>query len=554
MLKQLFTMVKEVELQLKREATAQAIACRTASVSTATAIDGHIILTHTQRIAPNERRKQVTHAGVARLSVSTLGQLRAGVALSRYDRRTIAPGIVHLGLGAFARAHLAAYTDDVLAIEPQDWGVIGVSLQRPDQRDRLAPQDGLYTALQRDGTSIRAAIIGCVRSVLVAPEDPEAVIAAMAEPACRIVSLTVTERGYCHDPASGRLDEAHPDIRHDLANPAAPRTAVGLIATALERRRAAGLGPFTTLCCDNLPHNGRLLEKLVHDFASLRGGPLGPWIARHGAFPCTMVDRIVPATTEADRSDALAATGLLDAAPVSHEPFRQWVIEDRFVDGARPAWEKAGAELVGDVTPFEHMKLRLLNAAHSALAYLGYLGGKETIADVVGDTALRTYVEALWTQEIIPAVPPPPGVSLQDYADALMTRFANPAIRHRTWQIAMDGSQKLPQRLLGTVRERLVRGQPIPRLALAVAAWIRYVGGVDEAGQPIDVRDPLALRLRSIQDGLEPEARVRAVLGVEAVFGGDLPQSDAFVAAVTAAYTRLLARGARQAALATEAS
>jgi fructuronate reductase len=449
---------------------------------------------------------------------------------------------------------MAAYTDDVLAIEPGAWGITGVSLQRPDQRDRLAPQDGLYTTLQRDGSFIRAAIIGCVRSVLVAPEDPEAVVAAMADPGCRIVSLTVTEKGYCHDPASGRLDEAHPDIRHDLVNPGTPRSAVGLIAAALDRRRIAGLAPFTALCCDNLPHNGRLLAGLVRDFASLRGGPLAAWIGAHGAFPCTMVDRIVPAATEADRSDALAATGLADAAPVSHEPFRQWVIEDRFVDGARPVWEKAGAELVGDVAPFEHMKLRLLNAAHSALAYLGYLSGKETIADAVGDDALRAYVEALWTQEIIPVVPPPPGVSLQDYATALMARFANPAVRHRTWQIAMDGSQKLPQRLLATVRERLARGQPIPHLALAVAAWIRYVGGADEAGQRIDVRDPLASHLKSIQAGLEPEARVRAVLGVEAVFGCDLARSDAFVAAVTKAYGLLLARGARQAALAIQAS
>ncbi|HET6607540.1 MAG TPA: mannitol dehydrogenase family protein [Rhodopila sp.] len=467
-----------------------------------------------------------------------------------YDRRTIAPGIIHLGLGAFVRAHMAVYTDDVLAIEPQDWGIVGISLLRPDQRDHLTPQDGLYTTLQRDGSGIRAAIVGCVRSVLVAPEDPGAVIAAMAAPGCRIVSLTVTEKGYCHDPAAGRLDEAHPDIRHDLANPAAPRTAVGLITAALDRRRAAGLAPFTALCCDNLPHNGRLLAGLVQDFAALRGGSLAAWIGEHGAFPSTMVDRIVPATTQADRSDALKATGLIDAAPVSHEPFRQWVIEDHFVDGARPAWEKAGAELVGDVTPFEHMKLRLLNAVHSALAYLGYLSGKETIADAVGDPSLRAYAEALWTEEIIPVVPPPPGVSLHAYANALMTRFANPAVRHRTWQIAMDGSQKLPQRLLGTVRERLARGQPIPRLALAIAAWIRYVGGVDEGGQPIDVRDPLASELKSIQASLGAEARVRAVLDVEAVFGTDLPRSEAFVSAVTTAYTRLLTRGARQAALA----
>ena len=487
-----------------------------------------------------------------RLSSATLSQARPGTVLPGYDRGSPGNGIVHLGLGAFVRAHLAAYTDDALAMTPGAWGIAGVSLQRPDQRDRLAPQDGLYTALQRDGAGVRARIIGCLRTLLVAPQGPDAVLAAMTDPSCRIVSLTVTEKGYCHDPATGRLDDRHPDIRHDLANPAAPRTAVGLIVAALARRRAAGRTPFTVLCCDNLPHNGRLVAGLVHDFAALGDGTLAAWITAHGAFPCTMVDRIVPAATAADIADAAAATGLYDAAPVSHEPFRQWVIEDRFVDAARPAWHDAGAELVADVVPYEHMKLRLLNGAHSALAYLGYLAGHETIADTVADDVLRAYLAALWHREIIPVVPAPPGVDLHDYAAQLLARFANPAIRHRTWQIAMDGSQKLPQRLLATIRERLARGLPVGCLATAVAAWIRYVGGVDEAGRPIDVRDPLTpvLMEKLQQAGADPPSRVNAVLGTEAVFGADLPRSGAFVAAVTDAFALLLAGGARRAAAA----
>ena len=483
-----------------------------------------------------------------RLSPATLGQVRAGVALPGYDRERLRTGIVHLGLGAFVRGHIAAYTDDVLAMAPGDWGIAGVSLQRPDQRDRLAPQGGLYTALEREGDALRARIVGCLRAQMVAPENPAAVVAAMADPACRIVSLTVTEKGYCHDPATGKLDAGQPDIVHDLANPAAPRSAVGLIVAALGRRRAAGLTPFTVLCCDNLPHNGKLLAGLVQDFAALRDDGLAGWIGAEVAFPSTMVDRIVPATTEADIADAAAATGLFDAAPVSHEPFRQWVIEDRFVDGARPAWERAGAQMVADVAPYEHMKLRLLNGAHSALAYLGYLAGHETIPDTVADPVFARYVDRLWAEEIIPVVPPPPGVDLAEYATQLHARFANAAIRHRTWQIAMDGSQKLPQRLLSTIRERLVRGLPIPLLALAVAAWVRYVGGTDEAGQAIDVRDPLAGQLREIlaQAGDNPAQQVRAILEVRAVFGVDLPQSDAFRTAVTAA-SALLAKGARQA-------
>jgi fructuronate reductase len=487
-----------------------------------------------------------------RLSAATLGHARRRCARPGYDRAALQTGIVHLGLGAFVRAHMATYTDDLLAIEPGPWGIAGVSLKRPDQRDRLAPQDGLYTALQRDGDGITARIIGCVRETLVAPEDPAALLVVLSRPSCRIVSLTVTEKGYCHDPATGRLDAGHPDIRHDLENQATPRSAIGLIVAALHARRAAGEAPFTVLCCDNLPHNGALVAGLAHDFAALRDDSLAAWIAANVAFPATMVDRIVPATTDADIAAAAEATGLYDAAPVSHEPFRQWVIQDRFVDNARPAWDKVGAQFVSDVAPYEHMKLRLLNGAHSALAYLGFLAGHETIADTVADDVFRNYVGALWDQEIIPVVPPPPGTGLHAYADELMARFANPAIRHRTWQIAMDGSQKLPQRLLSTIRERLAQNLPFPRLALAVAAWVRYVGGIDESGRPIDVRDPLAAQLQATlaAAGPDPAPRVAAILNTAAVFGTDLPQAKTFVAAVTDAYALLLAKGARATAAA----
>ena len=465
------------------------------------------------------------------------------------DRAALRTGIVHLGLGAFVRAHIATYTEDVLAEEPGDWGIAGVSLKRPDQRDRLAPQDGLYTALQRDGAGVTARIVGCVRQTLVAPENPAAVVAAMAAGTCRIVSLTITEKGYCHDPATGRLDASHPDIVQDRTSPDAPRSAVGLIVAALRQRRAAGIAPFTVLCCDNLPHNGRLVAGLVRDFAALGDAPLAGWIEANVAFPSTMVDRIVPAATEQEVTDAAQATGLYDAAPVSHEPFRQWVIEDRFVGGLRPAWERAGAQLVSDVAPYEHMKLRLLNGVHSALAYLGYLAGYETIPDVVADGTFRAYAAALW-EEIIAVVPAPPGVDLRAYAADLLRRFENQAIRHRTWQIAMDGSQKLPQRLLGTVRERLADRLPIPALALAVASWVRYVGGVDESGRPIDVRDPLAAKLRATLDaaGSEPAQRIAAILGEASIFGEDLPRSAAFAAALTDAYACLLAEGARASA------
>jgi fructuronate reductase len=484
----------------------------------------------------------------ARLSPTTLAGLKAGVRRFGYDRKRLETGIVHLGLGAFARGHLAEYTEDVLGRQFGAWGIVGVSLRSPDQRQRLTPQDGVYTTLCREPAGTSARVIGCVRGCLVLPGSVEPILALMAQPTTKIVSLTITEKGYCHDPATGRLNAAHPDIRHDLEHPDQPRSAVSLIVVALARRRAMGLASFTVLCCDNLPHNGALVQRLVLDFTALRDDKLAAWIERNGAFPGTMVDRIVPAATLADIEEAAQLIGMHDAAPVAHEPFRQWVIEDRFVDGARPAWEQVGAELVTDVAPFEAMKLRLLNGSHSALAYLGFLGGHETIGDCVADPVYRRFVQGLWADEIIPVTPTPAGTDLPAYAASLLARYDNPAIRHRTAQIAMDGSQKLPQRLLGTVRQRLARGLPIPRLALTVAAWMVYVGGKDEQGQTFEVRDPLAATLAAAlaKAGDAPGARVAALLGFEAVFGADLAANPDFRRAVTTAYRQLLDKGAKR--------
>jgi fructuronate reductase len=448
-------------------------------------------------------------------------------------------GIVHLGLGAFFRAHGAIYVEEAMAASGGNWGIVGVSLQSPGMRDALAPQGGAYTALELGPEGRTARVVEAVTEVLVAREDPEAVLARMADPAVRIVSLTVTEKGYCHAPATGRLDLAHPDIVHDLAQPL-PRSAPGFLVRALARRRAAGVRPFTVLTCDNLPSNGHLVRQIVLDFARALDPGLADWIAAEGRFPSTMVDRIVPATTPQDIELAERLTGRHDAAPVLHEPFRQWAVEDDFVDGARPDLGAVGVELVADVTPFEHMKLRMLNGTHSALAYLGYLAGHETIAYTVADPAFAGFVRHLWAREIIPAVAAPPGVDLSAYAEALFDRYNNPAIRHRTWQIAMDGSQKLPQRILGTISEGLEAGRPVAGLCLAVAGWMRYVGGTDEAGAPIDVRDPMAGRLGTLATGPDP---VTALLAVREVFPE--PLAARLVGPVTAAYGRLVTVGAR---------
>ncbi len=477
-----------------------------------------------------------------RLSNATLAGLPATVARPAYDRRGVGIGIVHLGIGAFHRAHQAAYTDAVLAHDPA-WGISGVSLRSPETRDALAPQDGLYTLAVRDDERQTLRIVGSVVELLVAPENPQAVLARMADPAVRIVSLTVTEKGYCHKPATGELDEAHPDIVHDLAHPERPRSAPGFIVEALARRRAAGAPPFTLLSCDNLPTNGSVLKRIVTRLAALRDEALGAWVATI-ASPSTMVDRIVPATTDADRIAVAAALAAEDRWPVMTEPFSQWVIEDDFPAG-RPAWEKAGAVFTTDVAAFEAMKLRLLNGSHSTLAYLGYLAGAETVAEAMALPGMEALVAGMMAEEIAPTLPPLPGLDLAAYRAALLSRFRNRALRHRTWQIAMDGSQKLPQHLLGTIRDRLAAGAPFQRLALGVAAWMRYVQGVDEAGKAIDMRDPLAGRIAALLAPLDaPEDRGAALLGIGEIFGEDLPADQVFREAVLAALTGLTDRGA----------
>nr|WP_265517371.1 mannitol dehydrogenase family protein [Nitratireductor luteus] len=459
------------------------------------------------------------------------------------------PGIVHLGLGAFFRAHGALYIEEAMRQSGGDWGIIGVSLVRPAQRDALAPQDFVYTAVELGPEDQTRRVVEIVRDVLVAREEPEAVLAAMSDAAIRIVSLTVTEKGYCHEPATGGLNRDHPDIVHDLQNPDEPRSAPGFLVRALARRRQAGLRPFTVLCCDNLPDNGRMLRGIVLELAELIDPALRSWIAEEGAFPSTMVDRIVPATKDEDIKRLAEETGMLDLSPVMHEPFRQWVIEDNFVDGDRPDLEAVGVEIVKDVAPFEHMKLRCLNGTHSSLAYLGYLAGHETIAETVADPVFADFVTHLWQQEIIPSLTPPEGVDLTAYTQALFTRYANPAIRHRTGQIAMDGSQKLPQRVLGTISENIEARRPSAGLILAVAAWMRYVGGIDEKGAAIDVRDPLADRLKQLSDGADgPDAKVEALLSVREIFPATLAADTRFTGPLKEAYAALINDGARKCA------
>ncbi|MDQ0322574.1 fructuronate reductase [Pararhizobium capsulatum DSM 1112] len=472
----------------------------------------------------------------------TLSHLPESVERPDYDLAQVTVGIVHLGVGAFHRAHQAVFTDAVLSRD-QSWGICGVSLRSPETRDALAPQDGLYTLKVQDGGGERLRVIGSVVEVLVAPEDPELVLARMAAAQTRIVSLTVTEKGYCHHPATGMLDENHPDIRHDIAHPGRPKSAVGFVVEALARRQAAGLAPFTLLSCDNLPSNGHVLKRVVERFAALRDPELATYVAGV-ASPSTMIDRIVPATTDMDRASVAATLGAEDAWPVVTEPFKQWVLEDDFPLG-RPRWEDYGAVFVHDVSAFEMMKLRLLNGSHSTLAYLGYLAGAETVSDAMQLPGMEELVEGLMREEATPTLPPLPGIDLAQYRAELVARFKNPALRHRTWQIAMDGSQKLPQRLLGTIRDRIATEMPYDRLALGIAAWMRYARGIDESGKAIDVRDPLAGKIASLTEALStPGEIVDAYLGLSDVFGQELADDRDFRAAVINALSTLMTHGA----------
>ncbi len=454
---------------------------------------------------------------MASLSQINLGQASGDIALPSYDRSSVTPGIVHLGIGAFHRAHMAVYVDAVLGTDPS-WGIVGANLRRPDTKRALEPQDYLYTVAVRDAAGTKARVIGSIVNIIDASESVDALIGQMAAPEIRIVSLTVTEKGYCHDGATGSLRLDHPDIVRDLANPQGPRSAPGVIVAALLRRRDAGLPGFTVLSCDNLPSNGRVAEQVVTEYAAQIDVELAKWITTNVTFPSTMVDRIVPATTDKDRIDIANLTGLDDAWPVVTEPFSQWVVEDNFVAG-RPTWEAHGVQLTDDVEPFEHMKLRMLNGSHSTIAYLGLLAGHNVVAEAVADADIRRLIHGLMTEEIIPTLHLP-GVDLFAYRDSLLERFANPALNHRLRQIAMDGSQKLPQRILAPMRDRLSAGQEVKRLTLTMAAWIAQLH--HQLGQGSDpILDPLntALAVALLGGGDTADGLFKSFIGLEAVFG-----------------------------------
>lgn len=468
-----------------------------------------------------------------------------------YDRQSLRSRIVHFGFGAFHRAHQALLTDRVLNAKGGDWGICEISLFSGDVlMSQLRAQDHLFTVLEKGPDGNQPIIVGAVHECLNAKLDSlAAIIEKFCEPQVAIVSLTITEKGYCLDPATGRLDTQNARIVHDLENPSEPHSAPGILVEALHRRRERGLQPFTVLSCDNIPDNGHVVKNAVLGMAQKRSPELAAWIDAHVSFPGTMVDRIVPAATEASLAEITQALGVDDPCAISCEPFIQWVVEDNFVAG-RPEWEVAGVQMVQDVLPWEQMKLRMLNGSHSFLAYLGYLAGYAHINECMEDEHFREAARRLMLDEQAPTLRIT-DVDLTAYADSLIDRFANPALQHRTWQIAMDGSQKLPQRMLDGIRVHLERHTAWPLLALGVAGWMRYVSGTDDQGNAIDVRDPLSEKIRGIVSTSSEADRVTALLGLSEIFGHDLPQTPAFVDAIVQAYQRLVRDGARRAVIET---
>ncbi|PWG71461.1 fructuronate reductase [Enterobacter mori] len=477
--------------------------------------------------------------------------LPARVLQPRYDRQQLRSRIVHFGFGAFHRAHQALLTNRVLNEKGGDWGICEISLFSGDVlMSQLRAQDHLFTVLEKGAEGNQAIVVGAVHECLNAKLDSlAAIIEKFCEPQVAIVSLTITEKGYCIDPATGKLDMHNTRILHDLENPTEPHSAPGILVEALHRRRERGLPPFTVLSCDNIPDNGHVVKNAVLGMAQKRSAELAGWIDAHVSFPGTMVDRIVPAATETSLAEITQELGVEDPCAISCEPFIQWVVEDNFVAG-RPEWEAAGVQMVKDVLPWEQMKLRMLNGSHSFLAYLGYLAGYAHINECMEDASFREAARRVMLNEQAPTLRIT-DVDLTAYADSLIDRFANPALQHRTWQIAMDGSQKLPQRMLDGIRVHLERKSAWPLLALGVAGWIRYVSGTDERGDAIDVRDPLSDKIQSLVKASSEVERVNALLTLSEVFGQDLPHNSVFVDAVNEAYQRLTRDGARLAVIET---
>jgi mannitol 2-dehydrogenase len=462
-----------------------------------------------------------------------------------YDRDLVTPGLVHIGVGGFHRAHQAMYHDRLMNQgSALDWGICGVGVMPADLRMKqvLRAQDGLYTLVIKhaDG-SWEPRLIGSIVEYLFAPDDEEAVIEKMAAATTRIVSLTITEGGYNLSDVTGEFAASNPAVVADLVPGAVPRTVFGLVTEALRRRRERGLAPFTVMSCDNLQGNGELAKRVFTAFAGLRDHRLGDWVEREVRFPNSMVDRITPVTTDADRAAIAERFGIDDRWPVVCEPYTQWVLEDGFTMG-RPPYQLAGVQVVGNVEPYELMKLRLLNGSHQAMCYFGYLAGCRLVHEAAQDPLFQEFLLGYMNEEAAPTLPPVPGIDLDGYKRTLIERFSNPQVRDTIARLCAESSDRIPKWVLPVIRQQLATGGEISRSAAVVASWARYAEGIDEQGQPIEVvdrlRDSLMQRARRQRD--DPDAFI-----ANRDLFGDLVDDERFVTAYRSALASLHQRGAR---------
>jgi mannitol 2-dehydrogenase len=479
------------------------------------------------------------------LNAQTLAYWTERVEAPSYDRELVTPGVVHIGVGGFHRAHQAMYLDRLMSKgQALDWGVCGVGVMAADRKmqQALDAQDGLYTLVLKhsDGT-YEPRVIGSIVEYLFAPDDPEAVIEKMAAPATRIVSLTITEGGYNISDITGEFDAANPGVVADLEPGAVPRTTFGLVTEALRRRRERGVVPFTVMSCDNLQGNGRRARQAFATFARLRDAEFGAWVEHEVQFPNCMVDRITPVTTDADRAEITERFGIQDRWPVVCEPFTQWVLEDAFTDG-RPPYEDAGVQIVGDVEPYELMKLRLLNVSHQALAYFGYLCGYRLAHEAAQDPLFQAFLLGYMDEEATPTLAPVPGVDLGEYKHTLIERFSNPEVRDTIARLCAETSDRIPKWLVPVIRQQLATGGEIRRSAAVVASWARYAEGTDEQGEPIEVVDRLADSLVALARRQREEPDV--FISNRQLFG-DLVDDERFRAAYLSALDSLHEHGAR---------
>lgn len=480
-----------------------------------------------------------------RLSTAALPALASRFRVPTYDRGALTPSLLHIGVGGFFRAHQAVYLDDLHNMGAgAEWGYGGIGLLEQDaaMRDVLRLQDNLYTVLERSVQGDRVRVIGSLVDYVHASQDSDVVLQRLAAPTTRIVSLTITEGGYYLNEATGEFNDQHPDIVHDLAHPHAPCCSFGYLAAALDRRRKAGLAPFTVMSCDNVQHNGDVARRTLLAYAERRDPGLQRWIAEHAAFPNSMVDRIVPATSPEHRAVLADRFGIIDEWPVGTEPFRQWVIEDRFPQG-RPAWDAVGVQLTADVAPYEKMKMRLLNGSHQALCYVGLLLGHEYVHDAIADADVRRLVRMIMDDEVTPLLPELPGIDLAAYKDTLLERFGNPTLADTLARVATDGSARMPKFVLPSLVEQVRRGGPIDGLCFTLAAWFHYLAGRDDRGRPLAIVDPLASRL--VAAVRAADASADALFGLDDLIDASLARSPRVRARVTACLRSLREAGGR---------